>query len=350
MRLSLRCTGLAPQLRQRSLTVAAVLQRPSPPSQRLVDQAQQQAAPTQLRPPPVRPPPSARQEGRSPQRMAPPRPQQAAPQPHRKVTLAVVGDVHSQWDADSEAALAWLGADVAVFVGDFGEEVVQLVERIAALPQPKVVCLGNHDAWFSLTPNGRRRYARAMLQSSSLAAREAYTEGGSTPAIARQLDALGTDHIGYSSKRFPELGLTLVGARPFSKGGKQWSDVADFYEEHYGVGGHQDSALRILDVALGAAEGDCRVVVAHNGPAGLGGRRHCICGVDWTEPEADFGDPDLQEALDMMHAQGVRVPLVLFGHMHSQLKGRGHRNMVEVDPATGTVYINAAVLPSAANV
>lgn len=37
-----------------------------------------------------------------------------------------------------------------------------------------------------------------------------------------------------------------------------------------------------------------QVVVAHNGPAGLGGRRHCICGVDWTEPEADFGDPDLQ--------------------------------------------------------
>ncbi len=151
---------------------------------------------------------------------------------------------------------------------------------------------------FSLTPNGRRRFARAMLQSSSLAAREAFSEGGvgagwagnrwlhscsarqppwplhctclqgwltcwlrcarhlanltscllipgflslplfspahptapppggSTPAIARQLDALGSDHVGYSSKRFPELGLTLVGARPFSKGGKQWSDVA----------------------------------------------------------------------------------------------------------------------------
>lgn len=37
-----------------------------------------------------------------------------------------------------------------------------------------------------------------------------------------------------------------------------------------------------------------QVVVAHNGPAGLGGRRHSICGVDWMEPEADFGDPDLQ--------------------------------------------------------
>ncbi len=88
MRLSLRCTGLAPQLRQRSLTVAAVLQRPTPPSKRLVEQAQQPAAPTQLRPPPVRPPPSARQEGRSPQRMPPPRQQQSQPQPHRRVTLA----------------------------------------------------------------------------------------------------------------------------------------------------------------------------------------------------------------------------------------------------------------------
>lgn len=37
-----------------------------------------------------------------------------------------------------------------------------------------------------------------------------------------------------------------------------------------------------------------QVLVAHNGPAGLGGRRHSICGVDWVEPEADHGDPDLQ--------------------------------------------------------
>lgn len=36
----------------------------------------------------------------------------------RKVTLAVVGDVHSQWTAEDEAALASLGVDVAVFVGD----------------------------------------------------------------------------------------------------------------------------------------------------------------------------------------------------------------------------------------
>jgi hypothetical protein len=36
-----------------------------------------------------------------------------------------------------------------------------------------------------------------------------------------------------------------------------------------------------------------QVLVAHNGPTGLGGRRFSPCGVDWTEPEADHGDPDL---------------------------------------------------------
>lgn len=44
-----------------------------------------------------------------------------------------------------------------------------------------------------------------------------------------------------------------------SKGGRQWSDVAEFYEEHYGVGGHTDSALRMLDVALAAPEEDTKV-------------------------------------------------------------------------------------------
>jgi hypothetical protein len=47
----------------------------------------------------------------------------------------------------------------------------------------------------------------------------------------------------------------------------------------------------------------------------------------------------------MMHSQGLHMPLVLFGHMHSQLAGGGSRDMVEVDAARGTVYINTAVVP-----
>lgn len=33
--------------------------------------------------------------------------------------------------------------------GDFGEEKVPLVQSVAALPFPKAVILGNHDAWYT---------------------------------------------------------------------------------------------------------------------------------------------------------------------------------------------------------
>ncbi|PSC67882.1 metallophosphoesterase [Micractinium conductrix] len=351
-------TPLGPRLLPPPHTAWSSIRRPRcpPRAQQQQPELQQAAVLPQLRRPPVRrpPPPSPAAEQRA--RMtaahrAAAAAASAAQQRGRTIRLAVIGDVHSQWGADSAAALEFLGADVAVFVGDFGEEDVALIRSVAALPHPKAVMLGNHDAWFSLTPRGRQRYLRALAAGTTLAARGGHAAGGgdkgsgSTPAIAAQLDALGGDHVGYASKRFPALGLTLLGGRPFSKGGRQWSDIADFYAEQYGVGGHRDSALRMLDVALSAPEEDVKVLVAHNGPTGLGARRHSICGVDWMEPEADHGDPDLQEALEMMAAQGLHLPLVLFGHMHSQLKGSGMRNRAEVHPQTGTLYLNAAVVP-----
>jgi uncharacterized protein (TIGR04168 family) len=38
---------------------------------------------------------------------------------------------------------------VAVFVGDFGEESIGLIRRVASVPMPKAVILGNHDAWYA---------------------------------------------------------------------------------------------------------------------------------------------------------------------------------------------------------
>ncbi len=61
--------------------------------------------------------------------------------------IAVIGDVHGEYDEHDPAAIAALQADVACIVGDFGEEVLDLVKVIANLPMPKAVILGNHDAW-----------------------------------------------------------------------------------------------------------------------------------------------------------------------------------------------------------
>ena len=51
-------------------------------------------------------------------------------------------------------------------------------------------------------------------------------------------------------------------------------------------------------------------------------------------------------ALQHVEAAGGHVALVTFGHMHESLKfGKKLRNMIEIHPETGTVYLNTAVVP-----
>lgn len=269
-----------------------------------------------------------------------PRPSSGPP-----LTLAVVGDVHDHWDEESAAALASLGADLVVFVGDFGNENVEIVQEIAAVDNPKrkIIMCGNHDAFYSLTARGRQRAVRIALMSSSL--KNFSTTPGNKSAVDQILDVLGSSHIGLSSESYPDLGLAFVGGRPFAGASGRWSDVSAFYEKHYGITSLEESAHRIVDLALSQPSDQTLIVVAHNGPAGLGDRRNSICGVDWQLPEVDFGDTDLAEALDAIAAQGRPASLVLFGHMHDSLKGGGRRDMAHVDGSTGTVYLNSAVVP-----
>lgn len=61
------------------------------------------------------------------------------------VRLAVVGDVHDAWGPRDAAALTGgvLGrVDMVFFVGDFGNEAVNLVAEVARLDLPKAVILG----------------------------------------------------------------------------------------------------------------------------------------------------------------------------------------------------------------
>jgi hypothetical protein len=67
--------------------------------------------------------------------------------------------------------------------------------------------------------------------------------------------------------------------------------------------------------------GNVLLLLAHNGPAGLGSEPHSICGVDWRSEAGDWGDPDLAAVLQQLQEQGRRVGLVLHGHMHHMIKG-----------------------------
>lgn len=245
------------------------------------------------------------------------------------VTLAVVGDVHDQWDANDERALKRLGIDLVLLVGDFGNESVGVVRAIAALDLPKAVIFGNHDAWYTATGWGRSKCPYDRKKEDW---------------VQQQIDLLGETHVGYGKLDFPELGLSVVGGRPFSWGGSDWKNE-DFYRERYGVHNFAESTRRIVEAAQRAAS-ETIVLIGHCGPTGLGSLPEDPCGKDWQPIGGDHGDPDLAAAIAHTRQLGKQVPLVAFGHMHHSLRHTKTqlRRPLHIDPE-GTVYLNAASVP-----
>jgi uncharacterized protein (TIGR04168 family) len=92
-----------------------------------------------------------------------------------------VGDVHDAWDALDNHVLESLSPDLALFVGDFGNENVDLVSLISRCRVPKACILGNHDCWYSGF-KGKRRLALAG-------------KGNEPSRIQKQISVLGTSHV-----------------------------------------------------------------------------------------------------------------------------------------------------------
>ena len=248
---------------------------------------------------------------------------------HQLVKIAVIGDVHDQWEAADGEALRSLGVDLALFVGDFGNESVEVVQAIASLDIPKAVILGNHDAWYTATEWGRQRCPYDRAQEDW---------------VQDQLDLLGEIHVGYSKVDFPQFNLTVVGGRPFSWGGEIWRN-ADFYRERYGVADFAESTERIM-AAVNNAAYNTIIFLGHNGPVGLGDRPEDPCGKDWEPLGGDFGDSDLANAIAQTKNLGKSIPLVTFGHMHHHLRHR--KDCLRTSISTnndGTVYLNSASVP-----
>jgi len=246
------------------------------------------------------------------------------------LTIAVIGDVHHHWDAVDTEILVHLGVDLALFVGDIGNEAVDLVGTIAALPLPKAVILGNHDAWYTMTDWGQKDRPYDPHQEDW---------------VQDQLDHLGESHVGYGCLNLPAFNLSVVGSRPFSWGGPQWRDQT-FYGDRFGVHSFTESTDRIVQAAQ-AATGDRLILIGHCGPTGLGDQPEDPCGKDWNPIGGDQGDPDFAAAIAHLQRQGASIPLVAFGHMHHYLrhtKAQLRRSIV-TNAHTGTLYLNAARAP-----
>ncbi|MEO0408110.1 MAG: TIGR04168 family protein [Cyanobacteria bacterium P01_A01_bin.135] len=242
--------------------------------------------------------------------------------------MAVVGDVHDLWDEGDGTALQHLGVDLVLFVGDFGNESVDIVRQISQVTLPKAAIMGNHDAWYQATDWGRKRCPYDMEKENR---------------VTQQLDLLGEAHVGYRHLDFPQFDLTVVGGRPFSWGGKKWKH-RKFYQTMYGVKDFEASYERIA-AAVDAAAHSNLIFIGHCGPAGLGDRQEDPCGRDWKPSGGDYGDPDLQRAIAYAKQRGKTVSLVTFGHMHHRLRHRQDRLRDILRTSGATVYLNGACVP-----
>ncbi|MBO1351824.1 MAG: hypothetical protein EBE86_032665 [Hormoscilla sp. GUM202] len=70
--------------------------------------------------------------------------------------------------------------------------------------------------------------------------------------VQQQLDLLGAAHVGYGKLDLASLNLTVVGGRPFSWGGSDWTN-AEFYRDLYGINNFAESTSRIVTAASSAA-------------------------------------------------------------------------------------------------
>ncbi|KAK7329971.1 hypothetical protein VNO77_24154 [Canavalia gladiata] len=240
------------------------------------------------------------------------------------IRIAVVGDVHDCWNSEQDSkALEFLQPDLVLFTGDFGDENVEVVQSVAELEFAKAVILGNHDSWFTKQFSGSEK-----------------------DKVQLQLECLGREHVAYQRLDFPLMKASVVGGRPFSCGGKPLFQKK-LLSARYGIKDMDESARRIQRAALGVPEGHFLILLAHNGPTGLGSSLNDICGKDWEfEGDGDHGDPDLAHAISLLKEDNhISIPLVVFGHMHKELAyGNGFRKMIVVG-ADNTIYLNGAIVP-----
>ena len=245
------------------------------------------------------------------------------------VRIAVVGDIHDQWSESDHSALINSGVDLVLFVGDFGNESIEVVKKVAELPLPKAIAFGNHDAWYTATPWGQKRcpYDRETDHW-----------------FQQQLEILAPYHLNYRHLDFDTLNLSVVGGRPFSWGGPKWY-MPEFYRRWFGVESMDDSRDRIIQ-SLQNTRHQHVILLSHNGPSGLGDQPEDMCGKDWNPIGGDYGDPELAEAIVATHTTPKTLSLVAFGHMHHRLRHTHSRLRTRFYRSPeGILYLNAACVP-----
>ncbi len=270
----------------------------------------------------------------------------------KSTRIAVIGDIHLHYDAWDQVYFDQSDYDLLFFVGDLSEffhprEALEIAERISKLSKPAIFIPGNHDV------HNVFQIIAETIHSRWLASLSSYYHFEYHERLTAKINPIEVG--GYSIHPYQDehSQFDLIAARPYAMGGSFLS-YAPLIRILYGVKKIEQSS-RLLRRLVDLAESDSLIFLAHNGPTGLGDAPADIWGCDFDPEQGDFGDCDLEEAIEYAQSKGKQILAVIAGHMHLQTylgpkpvwkrRGEPGPERPHIVKKDGIAYINAARVP-----
>jgi uncharacterized protein (TIGR04168 family) len=243
--------------------------------------------------------------------------------------IAVVGDLHGHWDDWDARYFSAADYDLVLVTGDLGsgssDNGVRIARSLGRMSKRALVMPGNND----------------VQQVAQIAAELGHQRG--LLSLLKRGDDAGQVHLcGYSlhALALPDRAITVLAARPYSRGGPLLT-YGEALSARFGVDSMESSARKLCALIDEVATPEL-IVLAHNGPTGLGARADDPWGRDFSPEAGDWGDLDLRLALDYARRRDKRVLAVVAGHMHTRTHAGMRTWQVQRE---GTLYLNAARVP-----
>ena len=266
--------------------------------------------------------------------------------------IAVIGDIHSYLLPNDMDYFNTSNYDAILLTGDFPWHLQNGTNRVLKLLNrsfiPVYGIFGNHDSASLIQLAGevfQKKWVKALgsllhpvrFDLLNRSARRVKIAGYTRFTLHNHWGIPGVDE-GQPKESKPVLDLII--ARPFSMGGPGIT-YEHLLKKKFDVSSLEESRDKILGLIKSVPSKRPYIILAHNGPAGLGEEHTDLFGCDFKQQGGDWGDSDLAEAID----KAAKKPLaVIAGHMHHRLKkSRKTRNWALYKD--NIWFVNAARVP-----